>query len=254
VMGIIYDLNGLPEEGRNRFFGWANAMFNAFGPMNKRAEEAFASITEMWQWLREEAGPDAVRPDSWAATIYSAADRGVIPKETAFRMLTTYVAPALDTTIHSLGWAFELFAEHPEQWDAIRADPELIPGAFLEVLRIQTPVHNMGRLVERDAEIGGVPVSAGSRLMVSFASANRDERQWEEPEKFDIRRDNRRHVGFGYGVHACVGQGLARLEGQAILSALARRVKRFEVGEGRPFLNNVVHGLDSLPVTIDSTN
>ena len=248
VMGVIYDLNGLPEAGRDRFFGWANALFNALGVMNERAESAFSSLAEMWDWLRDEAGPEDVKPGSWAATIYAAAERGDVPAETAFRMLTTYVAPALDTTIHSLGWALKLFAEHPEQWDQIRADPELIPGAFREILRIQTPVHQMGRLVERDAEIDGVSVTKGTRLMVSFASANRDERQWHDPERFDIHRDNRRHVGFGYGVHACVGQGLARVEGHSILAALARRVERFEVGEGTPFINNLVHGLDSLPV------
>jgi cytochrome P450 len=249
VMGIVYDLNGLPENGRDRFFGWANAMFDAFGPPNARSEAGVLAVGEMFAWLREEARPDTVRPDSWAATIYEAADRGDVPADTAFRMLTTYVVPALDTTIHSLGWAVQLFAEHPDQWDEVRADPELIPGAFREILRIQTPVHNFGRLAERDAEIDGVPVAAGSHLLVSFASANRDERAWDDPERFDIHRDTRKHVGFGYGVHSCVGQGLARMEGHAILAAFARRVERFEAGESTPFLNNSVHGLDSLQVT-----
>ena len=86
--------------------------------------------------------------------------------------------------------------------------------------------------------------------MVSYASANRDERHWEDPARFDIRRENVRHLGFGYGIHACIGQGLARLEGHAILSALARRVERFQAGEGTLVVNNLVHGLDTLPVTV----
>ena len=86
--------------------------------------------------------------------------------------------------------------------------------------------------------------------MVSFASANRDERQWADPDRFDIHRSNMRQLAFGYGIHSCVGQGLAKLEGQSILEALAKRVERFDVGTSTPFLNNLVHGLDSLPVTV----
>ena len=250
VMGIIYDLNGLPESGRERFYGWASAMFDALGPMNERTQRGLQGIGEMFAWLATEAGRDQVQAGSWVATIYDAVERGDIPGATAHEMLSTYIAPALDTTIHSLGWAIKLFAEHPDQWTALRHDPELLPGAFREVLRIQPPVHHFGRRVERDAAIDGVPVAQGTHLMVSYASANRDERHWTAPNEFDIRRDNVRQLAFGYGVHACIGQGLARLEGHAILTALARRVERFEVSEATPFINNLVHGLDTLPVTI----
>ena len=86
--------------------------------------------------------------------------------------------------------------------------------------------------------------------MVSYASANRDERYWAQPDAFDIGRNNVRHLAFGYGIHSCIGQGLARLEGHAILDALARRVERFDTGPETLFINNLVHGLDSLPVTV----
>jgi cytochrome P450 len=250
VMGIIYDLNGLPESGRERFYSWASAMFDALGPMNERTQRGLQGIGEMFAWLATEAGRDQVQAGSWAATIYDAVERGEIPGATAHEMLSTYIAPALDTTIHSLGWAIKLFAEHPDQWTALRHDPDLLPGAFREVLRIQPPVHHFGRRVERDVEVDGVPVAQGTHLMVSYASANRDERYWTAPNEFDIRRENIRQLAFGYGVHACIGQGLARLEGHAILTALARRVDRFEVSEAKPFINNLVHGLDTLPVTI----
>lgn len=250
VMGIIYDLNGLPESGRDRFFGWASNLFDALGPLNARMQYGLQSAGEMFQWLGTEATRDKVAPGSWASTIYDAVERGDIPGATAHELLSTYIAPALDTTIHSLGWAVQLFAEHPDQWDEVRADPSLIPGAYREILRLQPPVHHFGRRAEKDAEIGGVPVPEGTHLMVSFASANRDERQWDEPERFDIHRDNMRQLAFGYGIHSCIGQGLARLEGHSILEALAKRVERFDVGAGTPFLNNLVHGLDSLPVTV----
>ncbi|MGA9859290.1 MAG: cytochrome P450 [Solirubrobacteraceae bacterium] len=249
VMGIIYDLNGLPESGRERFFDWASAMFDALGPMNERTQLGLRGIGEMFEWLATEAGPDQVQAGSWAATIYDAVDRGEIPGATAHELLSTYIAPALDTTIHSLAWAIKLFAEHPEQWAALRSDPDLLPGAYREVLRIQPPVHHFGRRVERDVEIDGVTVRQGTHLMISYASANRDERYWTRPDEFNIRRENVRQMAFGYGIHACIGQGLARLEGHAILTALSHRVDRLETGNPIPFLNNLVHGLASLPVT-----
>ena len=250
VMGIIYDLNGLPESGRERFYGWASAMFDALGPMNARTQAGLQGIGEMFGWLATEAGRDQVRAGSWAATIYDAVERGDIPSATAHELLSTYIAPALDTTIHSLGWAIKLFSAHPDQWAALRDDRELLPSAFREVLRVQPPVHHFGRRVERDTEIDGVPVPQSAHLMVSYASANRDERYWAQPDAFDIGRNNVRHLAFGYGIHSCIGQGLARLEGHAILDALARRVERFDTGPETLFINNLVHGLDSLPVTV----
>jgi cytochrome P450 len=250
VGGIIYDLNGLPETGRDRFFGWASAMFDALGPMNARTERGLRGIGEMFQWLATEAGPGQVTPDSWSATIYQAVARGDIPGATAHELLSTYLAPALDTTLHSLAWAMQLFGQHPGQWAEIRENPDLIPAAYREILRLQTPVHHFGRRAERDTELDGVPLPAGTHVMISYASANRDERQWPDPDRFDIHRDNMRQLAFGYGIHSCIGQGLARLEGHAMLAALARQIERFETGDPVPFINNLVHGLDSLPVIV----
>jgi cytochrome P450 len=250
VMGIIYDLNGLPEHGRERFYGWATAMFDALGPMNERTQRGLQGIGEMFGWLATEARAEDVVPDSWTAHIYDAVESGAIPGGTAHELLSTYIAPALDTSTHALSWGIKLFAEHPDQWDLVRNDPALIPGAYREILRIQAPLHHFGRRAERDTEIDGVAVSAGTQLMVSFASANRDERRWDEPEVFDVRRDNAEQLAWGYGEHGCIGQGIARLEGHSVLTALAQRVERFEVGEAVPELNNLVHGLAKLPVTV----
>ncbi len=250
VLNLICDFNGLPDHGRERFLDWADDLFNGFGPLNARCQHALESSQAMFAFLHEECGPSQVKPGSWAATIYDAAARGDINPESAPNMLTTYVVPALDTTINALGFAIKLFAEHPDQWDLVREDPALIPGAFREVMRMESPVQHFGRLVTRDVEVDGIPLPAGSHVMISYGSANRDERRWELPDRFDVQRDNVRHLSFGYGIHACVGQGLARLEGHSILSALARRVRRFDVGVPVPHLNNLVRGLASLPVTV----
>jgi cytochrome P450 len=250
VLGLICDFNGLPPHGRERFLGWADDLFNGFGPFNERCQRGLEQGQAMFQYLHQECGPGQVTPGSWAATIYAAAERGEIPMAIAPNLLVTYVVPALDTTINAIGFALKLFAEHPDQWDLVRREPELVAGAFREVLRLESPVQCFGRRLMRDVEIAGVPVPAGSHMMIAYGSANRDERRWEAPERFDVRRDNVRHLSFGYGIHACIGQGLARIEGQSILAAFARRVARFEIGEPVPHLNNLVRGLASLPVTV----
>jgi cytochrome P450 len=96
-----------------------------------------------------------------------------------------------------------------------------------------------------------VAIPAGSRVLVSYASANRDERRWDRPDEFDITRESAAHVAFGYGEHACVGMGLARLEGAAVLSSLVERVDQIELaGTPRRKLNNLIRSFGSLPVTI----
>ena len=100
--------------------------------------------------------------------------------------------------------------------------------------------------------VGDVRLRRGDRTLLLFASANRDERKWDHPERFDITRKNGEHVGFGYGIHTCAGMHLARLEMQALLRALIPRVRRFHLGEAVYARNNVLRGLQSLPVTIDA--
>ncbi|MFD4603065.1 cytochrome P450 [Streptomyces sp. NPDC058464] len=128
-----------------------------------------------------------------------------------------------------------------------RADPALVPSAFREVLRYESPVQTFGRTARVDAVVGDVAVPAGTRLAVLFGSANRDERKWPDADRFDVTRSNHDHLAFGFGLHGCAGQALARMEGEAILRALLRDVVRIEVGRPVRHFNNVLRGLDSLP-------
>jgi cytochrome P450 len=107
-----------------------------------------------------------------------------------------------------------------------------------------------GRTARTDWEVGDITVPAGSRLAVLFGSANRDERKWTDPDRFDIRRENIEHLAFGYGLHGCAGQALARIEGEAILRALLGKVSRIEADQPVRHFNNVLRGLASLPVTV----
>lgn len=246
----VPDLLGWPADGRDRLLAWGAASFDGLGPLNDRAVAAGDGLIEMTAHAQRLAG--STLPDgSFAARILQAADRGEIAQSRCPMMIIDYLAPSLDTTISAIGNAVWLFATNPDQWQLLRAEPHRIKGALNEALRLESPISCFARVARRDAEVGGVGIPAGSRVMVSFASANRDERRWDDPERFDITRESAGHLAFGHGEHACVGMGLARLEGTAVLAALVERVATIELdGPPRRKRNNLIRSFRSLPVTL----
>lgn len=251
-LSVVLDLIGLPHEGRDRVLDWADGAFNTFGPANERKHSGAASVEDLWRYLYTAVTPDSLTPGSMGRKVYEAGERGEIPQETWFVQMAAFITAGLDTTIHAIGSAILLFATHPDQWDMVREDPDrMIPMAFNEILRIESPVQFFGRLVTRDHEMEGVVLPEGSQMLLMYGSANRDERKWEDPERFDVTRNPVDHMAFGHGVHKCAGQGLARLEFTAVFDHLARMVRRFEIeGEPERHLNNTVRGLSSLPVSV----
>jgi cytochrome P450 len=247
---IVSSLVGLPEEGREQMLDWARANFNCFGPANARTQESMPVLQDAIAYSTDPTLRQRVRPGGWAARLYEAADAGEIPAEQAGIMLNDYWAPSLDTTIMAIGSAIRLFAEHPSQWDLVRADPRLISHAINEVVRLESPLQMFSRLLTEDCEVEGGTLPEGGRVVVIFASANRDERKWAEPERFDVLRKPSDHLAFGWGEHQCMGMGLARLEMRALLTALASRVRRFEISAMEPLMNNTLHGPRKLDVTI----
>lgn len=249
-VGVVADLIGLPEEGREELLGLIDANFNCFGPSNTRTWQSVPRMQELAQYVYSRATREMLAEDSWGAAVYAAVDAGTVDAEHAPWLVMTYVTAGMDTTVNALGHAIWLMAQHPDQWDIVRSDRSLIPQAFREVLRLESPVQAFGRTTTVDWSVEEHVVPAGSQLAVLYGSANRDEREWPEPERFDVRRENLGHVAFGYGLHSCAGQALARTEGEAILQALADRVTRFECAEPTRHYNNVLRGLESLPTTI----
>ena len=142
---------------------------------------------------------------------------------------------------------------HPDQWSLLRRRPELVRNAVNEAVRMASPVRSFARHTAREIEIDGVLLPAGARVMILFASANRDELVFERPDEFDITRNPRQHLGFGRGVHMCIGQHLAQLEMIALLEAMVARVTSIEVDEPEIALNNTIYGFASLPTTFHST-
>ncbi|OYD70992.1 cytochrome P450 [Rhodococcus sp. OK302] len=247
---IVSNLVGLPEEGRERMLLWASESFNSCGPLNERALNSFPVLGEMVEYATTQAVPGKLKPGSWAEAVFLAADRGEVAKERCPMMMMDYMGPSLDTTIFAISSAVWLFARHPDQWDLIRQNPSLIPGAINEVLRMESPLQCFSRKVAVDTEVDGVALEAGSRVITYYGAANRDERQYPEPDRFDITRNPTDHLGFGAGPHACVGMNLARLEMRSLFEELAAKVERFEVLSETRALNNVLRGFASLDVAV----
>ncbi|MEV7868306.1 cytochrome P450 [Streptomyces sp. NPDC088124] len=251
-MTVVSDLVGLPDHGREKTLEWAAAIWNTQGPADDRAAAAGPAVEEFMAFAMQDAVPGKIDPDGWAAQLYQAADRGEIPRDKCPVMMLDYVTPSLDTTILAIANTVGLFAQNPDQWDLLRKDRSLIPHAINESLRLETPVPQFSRVLTEDHEIGGVPLAAGSRVALLYASANRDERHYPDPTRFDITRRPSDHLAFGRGEHVCVGMHLARLEMSALLERLADRVACFEILERRPVINNGLRGLDHLDVAIEA--
>jgi cytochrome P450 len=249
---IVSSAIGLPQEGRERMMEWSIGMFNCFGPMNARARDAMPVLSEMMQYARSHAVPGRLKPGSWAEAIHHAAAAGEVPSEAVPVMMIDYMGPSLDTTIFGIASGVWLFANYPDQWDLLRADPSLIPSAINEILRMEAPVQGFSRYVARDYDLDSVALQQGSRAIMFYGAANRDPRQFSDPDRFDIRRDNAgRHLAFGTGPHMCLGMNLARLEMRALFRALARKVKRFHIEAEQRALNNILRGFSKLIVTVE---
>ena len=147
--------------------------------------------------------------------------------------------------------AIRAFSRFPEQYQLLRANPSLIKAAFEESLRWDSPSRMAGRIAMTDVQIGDYVIPKGERCGLMFAAANRDPRRWENPDHYDVTRRTSGHVGYGSGIHMCVGQLVARLEGETMLAALARKVASIEItGTVKRRYNNTLRGLESLPITI----
>jgi cytochrome P450 len=248
-LSIVSDLVGLPDEGREQMLTWAAANFNSLGPRGlKLTETALPILAEMVDYAKQ-CTADRVKPGSWAAALYEASNRGEITFAQVGALMNDYLGPSLDTTIFATSNAISLFAKFPEQWDKLRKNPAFIPAAINEAVRLESPIQGFSRYVTRDFDVSGYTMPAGSRVLVLFASANRDERRWDNPEIFDIERRNSDHLGFGHGIHQCLGANLARLEISALLGALIKRVARFEVHDRALVQNLILRGFERLTVT-----
>jgi cytochrome P450 len=248
---IVASAVGLPQEGRERMLVWAEQMFNCFGPLNERTRAAFPALEEMMHYARTQAVRGRLKPGSWAEAIVDAVDCGEVEEATRAVLMIDYMGPSLDTTIYGISNGVWLFTRHPQEWRKVCESPSCAPVAVNEILRLESPVQGFSRLLTRDYDMDGVTLPAGSRAILFYGAANRDERKFPNPNTFDVTRSAADQVAFGWGPHVCVGQHLAKLEMAAIFCALATRVRRFHIEEEVRSVHNVLRGFSKLIISVE---
>jgi 4-methoxybenzoate monooxygenase (O-demethylating) len=248
---VFPDAVGLSEDGRENLLPYGSMVFNSFGPRNELFDKAMANTGPVREWIMSKCSRAALAPGGLGMQIFDAVDAGELTEDEAGMLVRSFLSAGIDTTVYGLGNALHCFVTHPEQWTILRENPALIRGAFEEVLRFEAPVQSFFRTTTRATEMSGVRIGDGEKVLLLFAAANRDPRRWDRPDDFDVRRRATGHMTFGTGIHGCVGQAVARLESEAIIGALAKRVASFELtGKPQQRLNNTLRGLDTLPLRV----
>ena len=250
-VSLVTKLVGLPEDGRENMLLWAASAFDITGVQNERGRRGVEVLNEMREWIVTKATPDRLAPGSLTARIRDMVSAGEIPEELFLGIMNDYITPSLDTTISATGELLYQLGQSPEQWRLLRSQPELIDSAINEALRIGSPIRSFTRRVTRPYTLGNVDLPENARIMVIFASANRDELKYTDPDRFDVTRNPRDHVAFGHGIHMCVGMHLAKLEMSALLKAMIARVEHIEVGAPTIALNNTIHAFATLPMRFE---
>ena len=253
VIGMLF---GIPEEDQEkvRRGSDANLRTKAGEPMQVSQETTFGSemFADYIDWRIEHPSDDLMTD---LLTVEFEDETGTTRRLTRDEALlyTTVVAGAgNETTTRLIGWAGKVLAEHPDQRRALVEDPSLVPNAIEELLRYEPPGPQIGRYMPEDIEVYDRTVPAGSTMMFLVGAANRDERHFDAPDRFDIRRTIDKHLTFGYGIHFCLGAALARLEGRVALDEVLQRFPEWDVdwSGARWAQTSTVRGWESLPVVV----
>jgi 4-methoxybenzoate monooxygenase (O-demethylating) len=248
---VFPDAVGLSEGGRENLLPYGSMVFNSFGPRNDLFNCAMANAGPVRDWIMSKCSRAALAPGGLGMQIFDAVDAGELTEDEAGMLVRSFLSAGVDTTVYGLGNTLYCLARHPDQWTALRENPGLVRGAFEEVLRFEAPLQTFFRTTTRAVDVSGINLGEGEKVLLFFAAANRDPRRWDNPNTFDVKRSAAGHMTFGTGIHGCVGQAVARLETEAVLAALVKRVASFELtGEPTRRLNNTLRGLDSLPLRI----
>jgi cytochrome P450 len=227
---IVAHSLGVPEEDRPRFDGWTEAIVAATGAGDPAASagaasEMFDYFTRLIERRRSQPGEDTI------SQLTRAGDDVSVLQMLGFAF--TMVAGGNDTTTGLLGVALQLLTEHREQRRKLVEAPDLIPDAVEELLRLASPVQGLARTTTREVELRGRRIPAGARVLLLYAAANRDPREFgADAEQLDVERAPRRILAFGHGAHHCLGAAAARLAGRVVLEELLTTLPDFTVDAG----------------------
>jgi cytochrome P450 len=251
---VIMSMLGLPEQDFPRMLKYTQEMFGNDDAELQRGttkEEQMAALLDMFAYF---TAVTASRRENPTEDLASAIANATIDGESLSDIETVsyyaiVAAAGHDTTSAVISGGLHALIEHPDQLARIRDNPELMPLAAEEMIRWVTPVKEFMRTAQEGTTVRGVPIAAGESVLLSYASANRDEEVFDDPFRFDVGRDPNKHNAFGYGVHFCLGAALARMEVNSFFSELVPRLESVEVaGDPQHMATIFVGGLKHLPI------
>ncbi|MHA6264560.1 cytochrome P450 [Arenibacterium sp. CAU 1754] len=242
---------GIKAPDARKLIDYGAMVFNAIGPDNALRQKIMGMGPEIVPWINEHCQRDQLTGDGIGAAIYASADAGDITEDEAGMLVRSLLSAGVDTTVTGIGNALWCLAQYPDQFALLRDDPSLAMAAFEETLRFTSPVQAFCRTAGCDTEVASIAIEEGSKILCVLGAANLDPDQWPDAERFDITRKTAGHLALGVGVHMCVGQNIARAEGQAVLRALAEQVSAIEpVGTPVWRANHAIHALDRFPIRL----
>jgi cholest-4-en-3-one 26-monooxygenase len=251
---VIAELMGVPLEDRHKLFDWSNRLASATdGRMDQNGDAAVA-VVEAYSYANDlGAAKRACPADDIVSRLIAKDDQGEELAELEFDLFFLLLMFAgNETTRNAIAGGMQAMIDHPDQWERLRADPDLAPQAADEIVRWVSPVNGFRRTATRDVELGGQLIRENDKVVIFYASANFDESVLEDPYTFDIGRSPNPHLGFGGGgPHFCLGRHLAMLEIELMYRTLAARVRRVEpLRPPSRLRSNFVNGVTSMPVRL----
>ena len=245
---------GMKEVDVEKMVNYGEMIFNGVGPQTPWEQESFANASTVIPWIYEHIERDMMNDTGIANALFSAADAGEITEDDAKNLARALLSAGIDTTVVTLAEGLLCLARNPDQWALLKSDPDkyALP-AFEESLRLRSPIQHFYRTAKVDTEIAGYAVEAGTKVLCNFVGANRDPAQWPDPDRFDLTRKTAGHMSLGAGIHVCVGQNVARAEGQEFFRAIGRKVGKIELlGEPVQQLNNAMRAYKNIPMRFSS--
>jgi cytochrome P450 len=252
-MRVIGMLMGIPEADQIAIRDQTDSNLRTEAGQKMDADHQLGNdrFAEYIDWRAQHPSDDLMTDLMQSEFLDSAGQVRRLTRDELVIYMSVITGAGNETTNRLIGWAGKILAEHPDQRRDLVEDPSLIPAAIEEVLRLEPPGPSVGRYVTTDVELHSQTVPAGSAMLLLVAAANRDERRWDDPDRFDIHREQLAHVTFGYGIHFCLGAALARIQGRIAVEELLKRFPEWDVEPGAELSStSTVRGFESLPIRI----
>jgi len=253
---VISEVLGVADRDREKFKKWSDDLATLAGHMRDARENAgpaSQSLAELIEFLRETVAERRAEPkDDLLSALVTAEDQNdSFTEDELYSMCVLLIFAGHVTTTNLIGNGILALLQNPSQLELLRNTPSLLESAVEEIIRYTGPVQAISRTALESYKIGDTQIREGDRLSLNLAAANRDPARFNNADRFEIERSEGRHVGFGFGIHFCLGAALARMEGQAAIGAVVRGLPDLRLGEQelewRP--NPVLRSLTELPVT-----